>query len=55
MRRNSILIVMALFASGTNAGALWEDGIIPSGVNGWAISPPISPDVRIVDDVRDGR
>ena len=52
MRRlHSILVVAVLFASGASAGVLWDNGIVPNGVNGRAISPPAFPDIRVADDV----
>jgi hypothetical protein len=32
-------------------GCAWDNGIVPNGVNGRAISPPSFPDIRVVDDV----
>jgi hypothetical protein len=32
-------------------GCAWDNGIVPNGVNGRAISPPSFPDIRVVEDV----
>jgi len=50
-KRYSILLVVALFASGAGADVLWDNGIVPNGVNARAISPPGFPDIRVADDV----
>ncbi len=47
----SILVVAVLFAGSASADVLWDNGIVPNGVNGRAISPPAFPDIRVADDV----
>ena len=49
--RYSILVVVALFAGSAGAAVLWDNGIVPNGVNGRAISPPAFPNIRVADDV----
>ncbi len=48
-KTHSILVVVALFASGAGADVLWDNGSIDRR-NGRAISPPAFPDIRVVDD-----
>jgi hypothetical protein len=51
MRKGIVLVaVLALFAGSVSADTLWDNGIVPNGVNGRAISPPSFPDIRVVDD-----
>ncbi len=52
--RYSIVIVMTLFASSAVADVLWDNGMVPNGVGGRAISPPVFPDIRVADDVTFG-
>ncbi len=50
--RNSLVLLAAL-AFSTNAmagGVLWNNDIVPDEVNGRAISPPLFPEIRVVDD-----
>ena len=51
--RLSILIVVALFASDASAGDTlwWDNGLVPNGFSGRALSPPSFPDIRVADDV----
>ncbi len=49
--RYSILVVVALFAGSASADVLWDNGIVPNGVNGRALSPPNFPDIRVAEDV----
>ena len=45
MRKSIALVgVLALFAGSANADLLWDNGMVPNGVNGRAISPPSFPD-----------
>ena len=47
------LVVLAVLAFSTSAmaqGILWDNDLIPDGVDGRAISPPLFPDIRVVDD-----
>jgi hypothetical protein len=52
MRKGLILtLVVALgLVASANAGVLWDNNIVPNGVNGRAISPPSFPNIRVVDD-----
>jgi hypothetical protein len=51
MRKGIALVaVLALFAGSVSADTLWDNGIVPNGVNGRAISPPAFPNIRVVDD-----
>ena len=50
-KRYSILVVVALFSGSASAGVLWDNGIVPNGVGGRAISGPSFPDIRVADDV----
>jgi hypothetical protein len=47
----AIVAVLALFAGSASAGVLWDNNIVPNGVNGRAISPPSFPNIRVADDV----
>ncbi len=49
--RNSIAVVMAMFAGAASADVLWDNGIVPRGAGSRAISPPAFPDIRVADDV----
>ena len=52
--RNSIAVVVALaLAAGSASGGdmFWDNGIVPNGWNGRAMSPPAFPDIRVADDV----
>ncbi len=52
MRSYSILVAVALFASGTGADVLWDNGLVPNGIRGGrGISPPAFPNIRVADDV----
>ncbi len=47
------LVLLAALASSTNAmagGVLWDNDIVPDEVNARAISPPVFPNFRVVDD-----
>jgi hypothetical protein len=33
------------------SGCAWDNGIVPNGVNGRALSPPAFPNIRVVDDI----
>lgn len=48
------IAILAGAVSAANAAVLWDNNIIPNGVNGRAISPPAFPNIRVVDDVRVG-
>ncbi len=48
------LVVAVLFSDSAGAAVLWDNGIVPSGVNGRAISPPAFPDIRLAEDVTFG-
>ena len=48
--RNSIVIVVALFAGSASADLLWDNNRVPDGFSGRAMSPPGFPDIRIADD-----
>ena len=51
MRKSiAIVAVLALFAGSASAGPLWDNGMIPNGFSGRAISPPNFPDIRVADD-----
>ena len=51
MRKGVLIVaVLALFAGTANAAILWDNGIVPNGVNGRAISPPGFPAIRVADD-----
>ena len=51
MRKGILIVaVLALFAGTASAAILWDNGIVPNGVNGRAISPPAFPDIRVADD-----
>ncbi len=49
--RLSILVVVVLFASDASMGQYWDNGLVPNGFSGRAISPPNFPDIRVADDV----
>jgi len=49
--RFSILVVVAMFVDGASADLLWDNGIVPNGFSGRAMSPPNFPDMRVADDV----
>ena len=42
--------MLSLFAGTASAAVLWDNGIVPNGVNGRAISPPAFPAIRVADD-----
>ena len=48
--RLSILVVVALFTNGAGADLLWDNGLVPNGFSGRAISPPNFPNIRVTDD-----
>jgi hypothetical protein len=48
------IAVLAGAVSAANAAVLWDNNVIPDGFNGRAISPPLFPDIRVVDDIRVG-
>lgn len=50
---NRLAATLALASTGTAAlpVILWDNNVIPNGVNGRGVSPPAFPSVRIVDDI----
>lgn len=44
---NAVCLGCTVSASG---GILWDNGIVPNGEQGRAVSPPNFPDIRVVDD-----
>ena len=47
----AVVAVLALSAGSAGAAVLWDNGMVPNGVNGRAISPPGFPDIRVADDM----
>jgi len=45
------IAILAGAVSAANAAVLWDNNVIPNGVNGRAISPPAFPNIRVVDDI----
>ena len=51
MRKTLVLLAALAFSTSAMAqGILWDNDLIPDGVDGRAISPPVFPDIRVVDD-----
>ncbi len=50
MRNTLVLLAALAFSTNAMAQILWDNDIVPDGVNGRAISPPVFPDIRVVDD-----
>ena len=49
MRNTLVLLAALAFSTNAMAQILWDNDIAPDGVNGRAISPPVFPDIRVVD------
>lgn len=48
------IAILAGAVSAANAAVLWDNNVIPNGVNGRALSPPAFPNIRVVDDINVG-